>query len=99
MIHYPHIMRKAQAQIDKVVGRDRVPTFADRPHLPYIRAVVKEVLRWWPVGPVGMQGRFNAMIRNLIRVLRHPEAHSSRMFMAFKSVSILRIRLCIGRFV
>jgi len=92
MIHYPHIMRKAQAQIDKVVGRDRVPTFADRPHLPYIRAVVKEVLRWWPVVPMGMLGKFYAMIRNLIRVLRHPEANSSRMYMAFKCVPILRLR-------
>ncbi|KAG5734861.1 Steroid 17-alpha-hydroxylase/17,20 lyase [Termitomyces sp. T112] len=34
MIHYPDVMRKAQAQIDAVVGRERVPTFADRPHLP-----------------------------------------------------------------
>lgn len=53
MIHYPQIMRKAQAQIDAVVGRDRVPTFADRPHLPYIRALVKELLRWRPAGPMG----------------------------------------------
>ncbi|KAG6853456.1 hypothetical protein C0991_004243 [Blastosporella zonata] len=53
MIHYPDIMRKAQAQIDEVVGRDRVPTFADRPQLPYIRALVKELLRWRPAGPMG----------------------------------------------
>ena len=53
MIHYPHVMRKAQAQIDKVVGRERVPTFADKPHLPYIRALVKELLRWRPAGPMG----------------------------------------------
>jgi cytochrome P450 len=53
MIHYPHVMRKAQAEIDSVVGRDRVPTFADRPHLPYIQAIVKELLRWRPAGPLG----------------------------------------------
>ncbi|KAG6907102.1 hypothetical protein DXG01_010515 [Tephrocybe rancida] len=54
MIHYPEIMRKAQAQIDAVVGRDCVPTFADRVHLPYIRAIVKELLRWRPAGPMGI---------------------------------------------
>lgn len=53
MIHYPEIMRKAQAELDAVVGRDRVPTFSDRPHLPYMRAMVKELLRWRPAGPMG----------------------------------------------
>ena len=53
MIHHPDIMRKAQAEIDSVIGRDRVPTFADRPHLPYIRALVRELLRWRPAGPLG----------------------------------------------
>ncbi|KAF8484313.1 cytochrome P450 [Gautieria morchelliformis] len=57
MIHYPQVMQKAQAQIDKIVGRDRVPTFADRPHLPYIRALVKELLRWRPAGPMGIPRR------------------------------------------
>ncbi|KAJ7122958.1 cytochrome P450 [Mycena epipterygia] len=54
---YPDVMRKAQAEIDAVVGRDRMPTFADREHLPYIRALVKEVLRWRPVGPLGLPRR------------------------------------------
>lgn len=54
MTLYPDVMRKAQAELDAVVGRDRMPTYADRPHLPYIRAIVKEVLRWRPVGPLGV---------------------------------------------
>jgi hypothetical protein len=53
MALYPDVMRKAQAEIDTVVGRHRIPTFADRPHLSYVRAIVKEVLRWRPVGPLG----------------------------------------------
>lgn len=53
MCLYPDVLRRAQAEIDAVVGRDRMPTFADRPHLPYIRALVKEVQRWRPVAPVG----------------------------------------------
>ncbi|KAJ7451201.1 cytochrome P450 [Mycena galericulata] len=35
---YPAVMRKARAEIDAVVGRDRMPTFADRDRLPYIGA-------------------------------------------------------------
>ena len=50
---YPDVARKAQAEIDTVVGRDRMPSFSDRSRLHYIRALVKEVLRWRPVGPLG----------------------------------------------
>ena len=53
MSSYPEIQARAQAEIDSVVGRDRVPSFADRPHLPYIRALVRELLRWRPAGPLG----------------------------------------------
>ena len=54
MVLYPEVMRKAQAEIDTVVGLDRPPTFEDWDNLPYIRAIVKEVLRWRPVTPLGM---------------------------------------------
>lgn len=57
MIHYPEVMRKAQSEIDGVVGRDRLPSFKDRPHLPYIRALVRELLRWRPAGPMGIPRR------------------------------------------
>ncbi|KDR81197.1 hypothetical protein GALMADRAFT_116228 [Galerina marginata CBS 339.88] len=54
MVLYPNVMRKAQQEIDIVVGGARLPTFADAPDLPYLRAMVKEVLRWRPVGPLGL---------------------------------------------
>jgi cytochrome P450 len=57
MIAYPETQARAQAELDAVVGRARLPTFADYPHLPYIRAMVKEVLRWRPVGPLGVPHR------------------------------------------
>ncbi|KAE9386851.1 cytochrome P450 [Gymnopus androsaceus JB14] len=57
MTLYPDSMRKAQREIDSVVGRGRLPTFADRSHLPYLRAMVKEVLRWRPVAPLGLPRR------------------------------------------
>ncbi|OCH87844.1 cytochrome P450 [Obba rivulosa] len=48
---HPEVQRKAQEELDRVVGRERMPTFADYEQLPYIRAIVKETLRWRPVDP------------------------------------------------
>lgn len=42
------MFRRCQAEIDRVVGPDRLPTFADRPLLPYLDWVVWECLRWNP---------------------------------------------------
>jgi len=53
MIENTHVQRKAQEEIDRVVGTDRLPTFEDRDNLPYVNALVKEVLRWWPIAPMG----------------------------------------------
>ena len=54
MLLYPDVQKRAQDELDDVVGRARVPTFADLPRLPYISAIVKEVLRWRPVAPMSM---------------------------------------------
>ncbi|KAJ6441362.1 OrdA [Purpureocillium lavendulum] len=53
MLLYPEVQRKAQREIDDVVGPVKLPTFEDRSRLPYINAVVKECLRWFPVVPIG----------------------------------------------
>ncbi|KAI6793582.1 putative cytochrome P450 [Hortaea werneckii] len=52
MVAYPEIQRKAQLQIDSVVGPDRSPTWQDFPRLPYIAQCVKETMRWRPVTPL-----------------------------------------------
>ncbi|PYH85820.1 cytochrome P450 [Aspergillus uvarum CBS 121591] len=57
MALYPDVQRKAQEEIDRVIGSDRLPTDTDRPNLPYIDAIVKEALRWHPVGPMGIPHR------------------------------------------
>lgn len=54
MTLYPDVQRKAQEEIDRVVGTDRLPGFEDREKLRYIDAIVKEVLRWHPVAPMGL---------------------------------------------
>ncbi|KAJ7660885.1 cytochrome P450 [Mycena polygramma] len=53
MTLYPDVQAKAQAELDTVVGSDRLPSFNDRPMLPYIEAVFKEVLRWHQAAPIG----------------------------------------------
>lgn len=45
---YPEVQIKAQAEIDRVIGRDRLPTFEDKADLPYIDHIVWECLRWNP---------------------------------------------------
>ncbi|KDQ23377.1 hypothetical protein PLEOSDRAFT_1049198 [Pleurotus ostreatus PC15] len=68
MVLYPEVQSKAQAELDRVVGDKRLPVFSDRDSLPYIDALVKEVLRcvcissrptysrcrWNPVAPLGL---------------------------------------------
>ena len=54
IVAFPKVQRRAQAQLDAVVGRARLPTFSDAPHLPYVRAIIKEVLRWRPALPLGV---------------------------------------------
>ena len=53
MTLYPNVQRKAQAEIDQIVGHSRLPNFSDEGALPYVQAVLKETLRWHPVGPLG----------------------------------------------
>lgn len=54
MILFPEVKKKAQKEIDNVIGIDRLPNLEDRARLPYVDRVVQEVLRWLPVTPIGM---------------------------------------------
>lgn len=53
MVLNPEIQRKAQEEIDSVVGNDRLPSYSDRDNLPYVNAVLKETLRFFPIVPMG----------------------------------------------
>lgn len=57
MILFPEAQRRAQEEIDRAVGGDRLPTFEDRDNLPFVSGVVKEAWRWNPVGPMGLAHR------------------------------------------
>ena len=63
LVLFPQVQRRAQAELDAVIGRDRLPTFDDKPRLPYIEALCKELMRWIMVTPNGT---------------RFPELHESK---------------------
>ncbi|KAG6819405.1 hypothetical protein H0H93_012135 [Arthromyces matolae] len=50
----PVALKKAQEEIDRVIGANRLPTFEDVESLPYITAIAKEALRWRDVAPIGL---------------------------------------------
>ncbi|KAI9457534.1 cytochrome P450 [Russula earlei] len=51
---HPDIQKMAQQELDAVTKRERLPTFEDRPALPFVDAICKEVLRWRPVVPLAI---------------------------------------------
>ena len=53
MTKWPRVQRRAQQEIDAVLGEERSPLWSDYERLPYIAAVVKEAMRWKPVTPLG----------------------------------------------
>lgn len=52
MAAYPEVQCKAQAELDTVIGRDRLARIEDRPSLPYIEALIKELHRYRPITPL-----------------------------------------------
>lgn len=53
MAEHPDVLSKAQAEVDGVVGKNRLPDFSDRTALPYVEATISETMRWAPVVPLG----------------------------------------------
>lgn len=54
MILFPDIQKKAQEEVDRVTGGKRLPEYDDQESLPYIQALVREVVRWKPLLPLGL---------------------------------------------
>ena len=57
MIANPEAMKKAQEELDRVVGKGELPDFSHKDSLPYIDALVKEVIRWSPPLPFSSLSR------------------------------------------
>ncbi|KAH9834630.1 cytochrome P450 [Rhodofomes roseus] len=54
MVVYPEVLEKAQNEVDRVVGVDRLPQIEDRGKLPYIECIITEALRWSSPVPLGI---------------------------------------------
>lgn len=59
LITRPEVLRKAQQEIDAVLGLGQLPDFEDEESLPYITAIVKETMRWREVTPIGRYSFFS----------------------------------------
>ncbi|KAI8992776.1 cytochrome P450 [Trametes punicea] len=46
MVLYPEAFKKAQEELDAVIGRSRLPDFEDRECLPYLESLLNELYRW-----------------------------------------------------
>ncbi|KZV94234.1 cytochrome P450 [Exidia glandulosa HHB12029] len=59
MILHPQVQASAQDELERVVGSTRLPSYDDMEKLPYIRAIIREVLRWRPPLPLGLPHRLS----------------------------------------
>ena len=57
MALHPDVVKKAQDELDGVVGNERLPEPSDRENLPYVSALLKELLRWACPLPFGVPKR------------------------------------------
>ena len=63
LVRNPGVQAKAQEELDRVVGRDRVMSETDFPNLPYLLAVVKESLRLHPPTPLMLPHKASAGVK------------------------------------
>ncbi|KAL6404567.1 cytochrome p450 [Ilyonectria robusta] len=86
----PDVQKKAQEEIDSVIGQNRYPDWSDEDNLPYLAAIINETLRWRPAFALGgpphapteddiYNGFFfpkgTAIIGNLYAVSRNPREY------------------------
>lgn len=62
MVYHPDKFDKLAKEVDEVVGNERMPTYEDMEKLPYVRACVKETLRWRPVTAGGLPHQITAKV-------------------------------------
>ncbi|KAH9917056.1 cytochrome P450 monooxygenase [Fomitopsis serialis] len=89
MTLYPEVVKKAQDEIDRVVGNARLPDFEDRSSLPYLECILSELYRWNPPLYLGVPHRLTTdddyrrwhiprgsmIIPNIWWMLRNPERY------------------------
>ena len=91
MVENPDTWKRAQAELDAVVGTDRLPEFDDRPSLPYVDAIVREVLRWRPALPIGQRCKASVLSDILLSILK---VHPTRLRKAISTKATTYPRVC-----
>ena len=71
MMSNPEAQRKAQEELDEKVGRNRLPDFLDKDNLPYLNALIKEVMRFYSVIPFGVP--HGALVEDVYKGMRIPK--------------------------
>ncbi|KAJ3300097.1 hypothetical protein HK104_004566 [Borealophlyctis nickersoniae] len=54
LANHPEVQQKLHEEMDRVIGRDRIPTADDQAKLPYLNAVIMETNRYRPSGYLGV---------------------------------------------
>ena len=94
MTLYPEVQRKAQAEVDQIVGNSRLPDFSDEAALPYVQAVLKEALCWHPVTPLGGPLCVATVISLVMTVLLSQPCHTgSQRAIHTKGITFLQAQL------
>ncbi|XVF15483.1 hypothetical protein REPUB_Repub09cG0157500 [Reevesia pubescens] len=52
LLNYPHVLKKARAEIEKYVGQDQLVEEADVSKLPYLQNIISETFRLHPAAPL-----------------------------------------------
>ncbi|CAI9099445.1 OLC1v1036271C1 [Oldenlandia corymbosa var. corymbosa] len=63
LVKNPRVQQKAQEELDRVIGTDRIMTEADFARLPYLQCITKEALRLHPPTPLMLPHRANANVK------------------------------------
>lgn len=53
MVLFPDAQKRAQEEIDSILGHGHFPHFGDADALPYLKVVLHELLRWACPAPLG----------------------------------------------
>lgn len=87
MLKYPEVQHRAQQELDALLGDVRLPTLEDQGSLPYLQAVIKEVLRIVPPAPLGERMRHNlcivhSFVAGVVHLLRTEDVYKNYMLPA-----------------
>lgn len=52
---FPDAQERANKEVSRILGDSRLANLSDEPNMPYIRAVIKEILRMCPVATTGLR--------------------------------------------